>query len=644
MRTAMTIALGLGALLALVPSAPGAQWRREPLAADLQAEPLERVARHEAPPLNLKSLEREDARREREGQPYRFARPERVDLDPSNSGTWETPAPGLQLWRLRIESPGAVSLNLGFVRYRLPEGARLAIHAPDSDARVLVFDAADNKPHGQLWTPVLPGDRVVVELTVPTELRDEVRLKLGSIGSGYRGFLDPDPEKGDWCEVDVVCPEGDGWREEIPAVAVYQVGGSWKCTGTLMDNTAGDGRPLFLTAFHCDVVDTNAYSMVVYWNFESPSCGQQGGGSLAHSQTGASFVAGYEPTDFTLVELDQIPSAALGVTYAGWDRSEAAPDSVVCIHHPQTDEKSISFDFDQTLLSSWGVESTPGNGTHLMVQDWDIGTTEGGSSGSALFNRLHRVVGQLHGGYAACGNDRPDWYGRLFRSWTGGGTPETRLSDHLDPLGTGQTVYPDVFPPSQVGLAVWTPSGPAGGPFEPASVQLTLANRTDSDRSATLGVDVDWLDLSDEALTVGTDEAAYFTLTLNDAALELATGDHEAHLYIADVGSGLERSYRAVLRVGDGPSLAIQDAAPNPFSSYVELHFTLPEDGSYRTRIWDLRGRLIRDLGARQGVRGSNAVAWDGCNDGGARVAAGVYIGQIEAGGAEARTRILAIH
>jgi hypothetical protein len=43
----------------------------------------------------------------------------------------------------------------------------------------------------------------------------------------------------------------------------------------------------------------------------------------------------------------------------------------------------------------------------------------------------------LSGGYAACSNNEPDWYGRLARHWTGGGTPETRLADWLDPLATG---------------------------------------------------------------------------------------------------------------------------------------------------------------------------------------------------------------
>lgn len=69
---------------------------------------------------------------------------------------------------------------------------------------------------------------------------------------------------------------------------------------------------------------------------------------------------------------------------------------------------------------------------------WDIGTTEPGSSGSPLFNQDNRVIGQLHGGDAACDNDESDWYGAFYASWTGGDKSSSRLLDWLDPGNTGQ--------------------------------------------------------------------------------------------------------------------------------------------------------------------------------------------------------------
>lgn len=67
--------------------------------------------------------------------------------------------------------------------------------------------------------------------------------------------------------------------------------------------------------------------------------------------------------------------------------------------------------------------------------DFTVGTTQPGSSGGPLFNQDHRVVGQLFGdrtpdGSSFCSRHRGD-YGRFDLSWTGGGTPQTRLSDWL---------------------------------------------------------------------------------------------------------------------------------------------------------------------------------------------------------------------
>src|SRR5690606_31124473 len=67
---------------------------------------------------------------------------------------------------------------------------------------------------------------------------------------------------------------------------------------------------------------------------------------------------------------------------------------------------------------------------------WDLGTTEGGSSGSGLYDHRGRVIGHLLGGNAACNNPNgSDSYGAVSAGWNGGGSPTTRLRDHLDPAG-----------------------------------------------------------------------------------------------------------------------------------------------------------------------------------------------------------------
>jgi lysyl endopeptidase len=74
------------------------------------------------------------------------------------------------------------------------------------------------------------------------------------------------------------------------------------------------------------------------------------------------------------------------------------------------------------------------------IVNWNSGITEGGSSGSPLFDQNHRIVGQLGGGPSSCTATaacRQDAYGRFDNSWTGGGTNATRLSNWLDPSNSG---------------------------------------------------------------------------------------------------------------------------------------------------------------------------------------------------------------
>ncbi|TXH66003.1 MAG: hypothetical protein E6Q88_12965 [Lysobacteraceae bacterium] len=115
------------------------------------------------------------------------------------------------------------------------------------------------------------------------------------------------------------------------------------------------------------------------------------------------------------------------------------------IHHPSGAEKRISHSTTATRTTSYGGSNanptSPGDGSHIFVR-WipGIGVTEPGSSGSPLYSPEKRVIGQLHGGPSSCtvaDSSKADYYSRLSVSWTGGGTNATRLSNWLDPSGSG---------------------------------------------------------------------------------------------------------------------------------------------------------------------------------------------------------------
>jgi hypothetical protein len=415
------------------------------LAQDL---PLSRVDLVSIGAFDAAALDKEDAERAAAGQPWRFAVPHDVNVALSQRGTWETNAQGDVVWRLRVAAEGARTINLGFTEFHLPESAVLTVEGADGTSRIRPFTHLDNDGHRQLWTPVVFDDEVVVELVVAPEELEEVALTLGRVGQGYRGFgyksAGPQFVSGS-CNVDVVCPEGDPWSLEIPAVVAIQINGFFACSGSMVNDTSNSLTSYMLTADHCGLSISAAPSLVTYFNYQNSFCrtpgsgasGGPGDGTLTQFISGSVHRADYAPSDFTLVELDDDPDPAWDISYAGWNRGNGNSPNATAIHHPGVEEKRISFENDPTTTTSYLGDPSPGDGTHVRVEDWDLGTTEGGSSGSPLFDSNKRIIGQLHGGYASCTSQTADWYGRLSVSWNGGGSPSSRLSDWLDPTGTG---------------------------------------------------------------------------------------------------------------------------------------------------------------------------------------------------------------
>ncbi len=533
-------------MLASVP-ATAVDRAAEPAASRYDVLPLADVPQFRADYVDHTMAKLEDQQAEGLGQPPRFAIPQETFIAPETHGTWERISEDTMLWRLRIESSGALSLNLGFTRYAMPAGGRLLIYPADGSAEAIAFTSADNKVHGELWTPVVETETLVVEVAVPFKAVDRLDLLLTSVNTGYRKFGDLIPEKSGTCNIDVVCPEGDGWREDIQTVAVISTGGSTFCTGFMINNTANDETPFFMTAYHCGIHSSQAPSLVTYWNFNSPVCGQQSGGSLSQFLTGSVLQVENSTSDYSLVLLDAQPDPSWNVAYAGWDNSGVDPTSAVAIHHPSTDEKSISFENDPVTTTSYLGDTSPGNSTHFRVADWDLGTTEGGSSGSPLFNQNHHVVGQLHGGYAACGNNDPDWYGKLSVSWSG-------LSTYLDPLGTGATTQ-DLFAPYLTGMRVssgsYDLSGDVGGPFTPATYDYVLSNNGDSSLDYQVSFDEAWADIANATGTIAPGGEATVTISPNAAADALAIGSYHGTLSFVNTTSHDGDATRAVnLQVG----------------------------------------------------------------------------------------------
>ncbi len=410
------------------------------------------------PYVDVEALRAEDVYNDLiKDQPWRFGKDLYVDYNPGNSGTWDALEDGGRIWRLGITSKGALSINLTFDKYRLPDGAKLFIYTPDRSQVIGAFTSYNNQDDGYFATTLVEGESVIIEYHEPREVDFPGELNLWRVVHGYRGFdkfLKAFGASG-YCNVNAACPQGDPYRKQIRSVALLILG-EYACSGALINNTNNDGTPLLLTAAHCyKPGETSATTAVFRFNWQSPTCSNPSTSPSYNSMSGAVERARFTTSDFWLMELNQTPPEEYNVYYSGWNRTTALsiPGTVFCIHHPLADIKKISW---STLgVNATGYYGTTGPQTdHWRVASWSDGTTtEKGSSGSPLYDPNGRIIGQLHGGDAACDNTLPDWYGNLGYSWTGGGTNSSRLSNWLDPSGTGVTTL-DGYDPAEQPTAI----------------------------------------------------------------------------------------------------------------------------------------------------------------------------------------------
>lgn len=433
------------------------------------------------PAVPISNLRTRDAGTNDRITPHQYGKVVKTDYRPEQHGVWEQLPSGDWLWRFRIQSQDAVSLSLAFTRYLLPSGASLFVYDPNHNRIRGPYTAAD-ATNGAHRTPLVRGESITVELIVPSGKRRAVGLTIGEVVHGYRSLSDAPSSKAGTCNLDVACDEADPWRDQVRSVGRYTYvrnGIARVCSGALVNNTAENGRPLFLTAEHCAGTASAVSSMVFYWNYQNPTCRTQGtfeNGTVTdddrddQTSSGAILLARYGSThetgtiagkpDLVLVEVDDAIPESYNLYLSGWDVDGNLTQQSTTIHHPQGHGKRISFDEDPSSLIDYPSTNTcsaPSGTTHLEIADWEIGTTEGGSSGSPLFNNDEKIVGVLSGGCAGCGSDGdaddnndPDWYGRLAAGFNQADYQGRTFAEVLDPENTGTSTLSGqdiTFPP-----------------------------------------------------------------------------------------------------------------------------------------------------------------------------------------------------
>lgn len=389
------------------------------------------------PDFDHKAVQMEDEEEQKDKSiPYRIAIPFAVNINVLDESYQFIDDNGQTNYILELNVEGAKAVGIIFEKFRIPEGAELYVYNEELTSINGAITSINNNHRNRMQVTPVEGDVIFILYKEPAFASYQGELVIETVTHVYRDLYSKTKGYGDSgsCNINVVCEEGDGFEDEVRSIAMIINGdGSRICSGAMINNTALDCTPYLLSAEHClpsDLSDLGVWSFI--FDYKSADCDPSVNGLLGNSVFGSELIASNDTYDFALLELDNQPPANYNIYYAGWSRSTIAFTGSTCLHHPHGDVMKVSNDFDPPTLTNY-IGEPLGDNYYWQVSDWDEGTTEGGSSGSPLFNSTGKIIGQLRGGTAACGNNSPDYFGAFYLSWDEGTQSDERLMDWLDP-------------------------------------------------------------------------------------------------------------------------------------------------------------------------------------------------------------------
>jgi hypothetical protein len=410
--------------------------------------------------FDVVAMRAEDAERALNKLPMRAGRVIPVNFTTENSGEWTLLPNGQDVWRLCIIAEDAIAIMFNYDKFDIPVGGKLYIYNKDRSQVLGAYTEEENPQKTEYSTEFVAGDMVTLEYLAPPSTDHETPIIISGVVYGYNNLYIEEPEVGqryvtsrasDPCEVNINCPEGDNWQDQKKGVVHVQITVMpylYYGSASLINNTAQDLDPLILSAYHvfegATVANVNASKY--YFDYEYVNC-SGAPAATPKIKTGATILVNIPTSggsDGTLLRLNSPIDPSWGVFYNGWDRRNVAATSGVSIHHPDGDRKKIST-FTTDLVSTnvnlgGGVITASNSGWRVIWRPTvtNHGVTEGGSSGSPIFNQNGLIVGTLTGGSSECTSPySPDIYGKLSYHWDQMSNPSLQMKPYLDPLGTG---------------------------------------------------------------------------------------------------------------------------------------------------------------------------------------------------------------
>jgi M6 family metalloprotease-like protein len=186
---------------------------------------------------------------------------------------------------------------------------------------------------------------------------------------------------------------------------------------------------------------------------------------------------------------------------------------------------------------------------------------------------------------------------------------------------------------------LWDASGTGGKPGVPLSPAHTTTAAT------TYAWTYEDFSADNVAISSGDFWAVYIEYNNSDIASDNTsawsgrTMTYYAGNFYVDNGAYGNYMIRAVLDTvycaGVGPvgePRVTAAAGPNPFTQEAVIIFSLDRPAVVGLAIYDVAGRLVRDLGGRRYEVGTHCLAWDGSDAAGKPAGAGIYFYRLESG------------
>jgi lysyl endopeptidase len=393
--------------------------------------------------IEINAIQERNATLEQKALQVGVVRKLKDELVMSPALRWVTHNDGGGISRIVVSSQDAKALRVGLDIAALPEGAELRFANAAGQVTYAASAAeirAARRESATYWTPITMGAEQIIEVYVPPgQSASAVRI---SVDSASHLFASPSDGfkaakalgASASCNVDVKCEQQTtAFVNAKNAVAWMNFQatvdgrlGNYICTGTLLnDGDASSQIPYFYSANHCISTQTEASTLNTIWGYERPGCGASSGSAPTTNVVAGGADLLYQETNRDALLLKLRNSPPVGAYFSGWDANTITEGTAfTAIHHPSGDAKKVSKGqfVGFTALSEFG-------GQQFTTAAWTSGTTEGGSSGSAILtfaDNEYYVRGSLYGGFAACSNagavantNNRDWYSRFDQVFPG---------------------------------------------------------------------------------------------------------------------------------------------------------------------------------------------------------------------------------